>query len=415
MYRLTLRLLAALCLLTTFWPVLRIQDVTYFDWLAPVIVLLALAYTPKERGAPFSAYALATFGIALLTLAGVISVAPSGDSIQHILKVWKLAVALSGIVGLAYVLENRRILSITEALVLLCLSASANSVVCILQGQFGILTSIMPKDLAHVEAWTRMSGLAEHPIESGIASCFGVVIALGLGMQTRQWWIFLPLMAVGIYSLTESASLTAVFALVIAFTSVALYAKAYKALVLGFIVAMCGLALASALDAHRLTDRLEALSHSQGNYSTVQSREMQWARSLDMIGPGTLLFGNGFSELDLPFRMEIHNGLIASVFHFGLLGLAGQCLLIGFFAVRLHHKASRTFKSILLGVLLIFAFSYLTGPALSRRSLWVTPLILGAYLTTVADRSPIRSRRIGGAPDFSGKGELAVMDDQVRD
>jgi O-antigen ligase len=412
MYRLTLRLLAALCLLCTFWPVLRFHDITYFDWLAPVTVLLALGYLPKERGAPFGSYALATSGMALLALAGIISVAPSGDSIQHIMKVIKLTVAISGIIGLAYVLENRKILSITEALFLLCLSATVSSVVCILQGQFGMLTSIMPKDFSHVQSWTRMSGLTEHPIEAGIASCFGVIIALGLGMYTRRWWIFVPLMGLGLYSLTESASLTAVFALVIAFASVALYARAYKALVLGFIVAICGLVLASAVDAHRLTDRLASFSHSGGNYGTVQSREIQWKRALDMIDAGTLLYGNGYSELDLPFNMEIHNGLIASVFHFGLMGLAGQCLLIAFFAVRLRHNVPQKLKSILLGVLLIFCFSYLTGPALSRRSLWVTPFILGAYLTTSDERAPARLKRSTAADRFREKSVLTAANNK---
>lgn len=408
MYRQTLRLLAALSLLCTFWPVLRFQDVTYFDWLAPVTVLLALGYLPKERGAPFSSYALATIGMGLLALAGIISVAPSGDSIQHIMKVVKLSVAISGIIGLAYVLENRKLLSITEALLLLCLSATASSVVCILQGKFGILTKIMPRDLAQVQSWTRMSGLTEHPIEAGIASCFGIIIALGLGMYTHRWWIYVPLMAVGVYSLTESASLTAVFALVIAFGCVALYARAYKALVVGVIVAICGLALASALDAHRLTDRLESFSHSGGNYGTVQSRQIQWARALDMIDAGTLLYGNGYSELDLPFHMEIHNGLIASLFHFGLMGLAGQCLLIAFFAVRMRHKVPRQLKSILLGILLIFCFSYLTGPALSRRSLWVTPFILGAYLTRIEEREPAGLKRKAAGNHFDDKRALTA-------
>jgi hypothetical protein len=410
MYRHFLKLLSAICLLFTFWPVLRFHNITIFDWLTPILILCALPYAPKERGAPFSAFALATSGIAVLSLAGIISVGSSYDSNEHILQVFKLVFALSGIVGLAYVLENRKILTVAEALSLLCLSATVSSAVCILQGQFGMLTDLMPKAEGQiggrVEAWTRMTGLTEWPIEAGNVSDFGIIIGLGLALYTRKWFFYLPLVAIGLYSMTDSASLTAFFALIVAFGMMCLHAKAYKAVVLGIAVGICGLALASMLDARRLTERLQSFSQSQGNYATVQSREMQWAKSLEMIGPRTLLVGNGYSALDLPFNMEIHNGVIASVFHFGILGLVAQSLLIAFFAVRLRQEAPRTLKSILLGCLIIFAFAYLTGPALSRRSLWVTPMVLGAYLTTLKAIAPSRSRRAIGGLNLRSKREL---------
>lgn len=400
MYLWLLRALAAACLLCTFWPVLRFHDVTYFDWLAPVTVVLGLAYTPAERGAPLSAYSLAIGGILLLLLAGIISVAPSGDSIQHLAKLIKLTVALSGILGLAYLLANRRLLSSTEALTLLCLSASANSMVCILQGRFGMFTHLIPAESGRIEAWSRMTGLTEHPIESGVASCFGIILAIGLGMQKRAWWIFFPLVLIGLVSLTESASLTAVFALGVAFLAAGIFARAYRTLIAGAAVAVAGLVVAFALNAHRLTDRLEQLSRSQGNYSTVRSREMQWASAIDGISPQTILFGNGYSELDLPFHMEIHNGVLASLFHFGLLGLAGQCLLIAFFTVPLGRPAPAYLRYMLLGIVVMFLFSYLTGPALSRRSLWVTPFVLGAYLT-VSRQPDGRKRQLSVAPPDS--------------
>lgn len=408
MYRVVLRLLSASCLLYTFWPVFRINDVTLFDWLAPIVIVLALPYAPKERGVAFSSFALAVAGIALLALGGVISVAPSLDSYEHIRKVFKLVVALSATVGLAYVLENRKILSVNEALTLLCISATVNSAVCILQGQFHLFTGLIPKELAPtgIETWTRMTGLTEWPIEAGQVSDFGVFMALGMVLHTRRWYVFLPLMAINLYSLTESASLTAAFALVIAFAAMGLYAKAYKAIVLGIVIAVCGIALAAAMDARRLTSRLETFFQSQGSYSTVESRELQWTQSIEMIRPSTLFVGNGYSELDLPYKMEIHNGLIAAVFHFGILGLIGQCLLIGYFLVRLRHEAPRPLKSILLGCCIVFAFSYLTGPALSRRALWVTPVILGAYLTTLPQAAAVRARSGAGRAPLRAKREL---------
>jgi hypothetical protein len=394
MYRHILRFLAAICLLSTFWPVLRFHDVTIFDWLAPIVILLALPYAPKERGIPFRSLALATSGVALLALAGIISVGTSYDSYEHIQKVFKLVFALAGIVGLAYVVDNRKILSVSEALSLLFVSASVSSAVCIIQGQFGILTNLLLKAGPRVEEWDRMTGLTEYPIEAGEVSDFGVMIGFGMALHTRKWYFCLPLIAVNLYSLTASASLTAVFVLGAAFIAVCTYAKAYKAMCYGVAIVVCGLMLALFSDARRLTSRLETFSHSQGNYATVQSREMQWAKSLDMITPSTLLVGNGYSTQDLPLNLEIHNGLIAAVFHFGILGLLGQILLIVFFTVRLRHDAPRALKSILVGCLIIFLGAYLTGPGLSRRSHWVTPLILGTYLTTLKIAAPSRVPRV---------------------
>ena len=69
MYRNFLRLLSALCLLFTFWPVFRFSGVTIFDWLTLIVIVFALPYTPKERGAPFSSFRLATYGIVALAFA----------------------------------------------------------------------------------------------------------------------------------------------------------------------------------------------------------------------------------------------------------------------------------------------------------------------------------------------------------
>ena len=408
MYRNFLRLLSAVCLLFTFWPVFRFSGVTIFDWLTLIVIVFALPYTPKERGAPFSSFRLATYGIVALAFAGILSAAPSYDSNEHLQRVIHLTVALAGIIGLAYVLVNRKILTVTEALSVLCLSAAASSAVCILQGQFGILTGLIPDNPGGVKPWTRMVGLTEWPIEAGQVSDFGVIIGMGLAIYTRKSLLFLLPIVVNLYSLSYSASLTAVFALLIAFGLMCLYAKTYKPMLYGAAIFVCGIMLTFVLDARRLTSRLEAFSQSQGNYSTVQTREIQWSKAIDMIGPGTLLIGNGFSTLDLPYKIEIHNGVLASVFHFGILGLTSQVLLIGFFAVRLRENAPRELRSILLGCTVIFMFSYMTGPALSRRSLWVPPLILAGYLTAAKQLDASRYKRAVGGLGLAASPELPV-------
>jgi len=398
MYRTFLRGLAAICLLYTFWPIFRFHGLTIFDCLSPLTVLCALPYRPKDRGAPLGSFILATAGVAGLAFAGIVSVIRSFDSYEHITEVALLIVALGGTVAFVYVLENRRILSAVEALTLLCASSVVCAIVVTLQGKYHMLLSLIPTEpgegAIRPEAWTRFTGLAEHPIETGIVSAYGVVIALGLGMYTRKW--LLPLIAIGldVYSDQYSASLTAIFALTAAVGLMCIYNRAYKALVIcGVIIGIGGLWVVFSSNFGLLGSRLAAFSQSHGDYSTLRSREEQWAATLDMIEPATLLVGNGFSTMDLPLNRPIHDTLIAAVYHFGLLGLASQILLLAFFMVRLRHHAPTALRSILLGVIIIFTFSYLTGPGLSRRSLWAPPLLLGAYLTTrkQATTSPLQA------------------------
>jgi len=238
-----------------------------------------------------------------------------------------------------------------------------------------------------------MSGLAEGPIEAGEVADFGVIIGIGLAMYTRRWLLLLPLIAIDLYSFTESASLTALIALLLAFCALCLHAKAHRLLCYGIAISIAVATLASALDARRLTERVGSLLKSENNYVSIQSRELQWEKSLELIEPQTLLIGNGYATADLPYHLDIHNGIIASIFHFGILGLIGQGLLIAFFLTRLGHDAPLALKSTLLGCLVIFALAYMTGPALSRRSLWVAPMILGGYLTALKIPPALRFER----------------------
>jgi hypothetical protein len=367
--------------------------------------MCAIPYAPKEKGASLSGFRLACAGIAVLGLGGIVSVGSSYDPYEHLSKVIKLAIALSGIVGLTYVLANRKIVTLTAALTVLCVSATTSSAICLLQGKFHILTGLIPKDLLPkgVMAWSRMTGLAEGPIEAGEVADFGTIIAIGLAIYTRRWILLLPLIAINLYSFTESASLTALLALIVAFGALCAYAKTYKLMIYGIAVSIAVAVLASALDARRLTGRIDSLLRSENNYVTIQSRELQWKKSIELIEPRTLLIGNGYATADLPYHLDIHNGMIASIFHFGILGLIGQCLLIAFFLTRLGHTAPLALKSTLLGCLVIFALAYMTGPALSRRSLWVAPMILSAYLTTL--RTPPAFRHQSGAHELGATGK----------
>jgi hypothetical protein len=382
MYRQGLRVAAAICLMSTFWSGIRVFDISIFEWLALLVIPCVWIHRPKEEGVPLASFKLAGCGLALLAFAGIISSQSSFDPNEHVLKVVKLIGAFALMIGLAYVLANRKIFNIVEALYLLCLSAAACSLVAILQGQLGILTGLIPRSGA-VEDWTRMTGLAEHPIETGIIAAYGIAIGLGLGLHIRKWRMLFFLIAIDVYSMRYSASLTAVFAFLIASVVLCLHAKAYKLLFLGGATGALVTAAVMAVspgDSGLLQSRLMSLYESQGNYQTVQSRQMQLRKAIDLIAPDTLAVGNGYSSSDLPYKMEIHNGLVASVFHFGLLGLVSQCFLVGFFVAKLRGDAPRPLKRILLGCIVVFILPYLSGPPQARPSLWAPVILLGAYL-----------------------------------
>jgi hypothetical protein len=388
MYLSFLRAIGAFCILSTFWSTIRLFDVSIFEWLAPGVILLALPYAVEKQGTSFSSLRLAVFGLLLLGLAGIVSAPGSYEPSEHLLKVIKLVGAFGMVIGVSYILANRKIFSVIEILYLLAFSAAACSAVAVLQGRGGILIGLIHRSGGagvSITSWARMTGLAEHPIEAGLVAAYGVVISLGLGIATRKWLVLLPLIAIDIYSMRYSASLTAVFAFLLASMTMCIFARAYSVLLSGVAAGALVMSMAMAFSGDALgllTSRVAALYEAQGNYVTVQSREMQLEKAIDLIDAKTLAVGNGYSAVDLPNNMEIHNGIVASVFHFGLLGFISQCLLIFFFVSRLGHDASRPLKSILVGCVVVFALSYLSGPPQARPSLWAPLIFLGAFLTT---------------------------------
>jgi hypothetical protein len=230
-----------------------------------------------------------------------------------------------------------------------------------------------------------MTGLAEHPIEAGVVSSYGFIIGLGLALHTRKWRAALPMIAINAYSMRYSASLTAVFGFALASLTLCLYTKSFKVLFSGFAIGALTVAAVLTLSTGTsglLQQRLMGLYENQGNYETVQLRAMQLNKAIDMIDVRTLAVGNGYSEGDLPLHMDIHNGLVASVFHFGLLGLISQCLLIGFFVAKLANDAPRPLKGILIGCIIVFSLTYISGPPQARPTLWVPVILLGGYLGT---------------------------------
>jgi hypothetical protein len=129
-----------------------------------------------------------------------------------------------------------------------------------------------------------------------------------------------------------------------------------------------------------LQNRLQHLVSDQGDYESVRSRQTQLEHTFALITARTVFAGNGYSVADLPDGRDVHDSLLAALFHFGILGLASQCCLVWFFAGRMWADMPRGLKGILVGCVIVFGAAYLTGPTLSRRSVWIPMFVMGAYL-----------------------------------
>jgi hypothetical protein len=120
MYRKFLRFTGVLCLLSSSWSVLKLFDISIFEWLTLLFVPGALLHSPSEEGILLGSFKLAGAGLALLAIAGIISSPSSFDAVEHILKVSKLLAAFALIIGLSYAVANRIIYNTVEVLYLLC-------------------------------------------------------------------------------------------------------------------------------------------------------------------------------------------------------------------------------------------------------------------------------------------------------
>jgi hypothetical protein len=376
MYRHILRAMAAFALVVSFWSVLRVGGLAIFDWSAWLVVGAALPYRVQDRALSFSKFELPAAGIWLLAVGGVLSFFSASDVLEHLLKVFALLLAFCMMLAFVYVLASKKIFNFAEALSLIVASGAISSAVVILQGRFGILTSLVPDTPYGVQAWSRLT------IEAGTTSALTVVIALGLAIRSRRWLLYLLPVLLGVYSLKYSASLTANLALVVGICAVCLYSRAYSVLLVCIVggSAVMSIALATGAAGTLLQNRLQHLVSDQGNYESVRSRQTQLEHTFALINAKTIFAGNGYSVGDLPEGRDVHDSLLAALFHFGILGLASQCCLVWFFVGKIRADMPREVKGILVGCVIVFGAAYLTGPTLSRRSVWIPMFVMGAYL-----------------------------------
>jgi hypothetical protein len=139
--------------------------------------------------------------------------------------------------------------------------------------------------------------------------------------------------------------------------------------------------LLSGAESGPLAQRLNLFNKQGSNYTTLILREKQWSKSISLMDNSTIFLGNGYALRDLPYKVDIHNGLIASLFHFGAIGMLSQIFFILYFLIRIKCLHPPILKGIMIGCVIIFMIVIMTGPTLSRRSIWMPVLLVAAYLS----------------------------------
>ena len=141
-----------------------------------------------------------------------------------------------------------------------------------------------------------------------------------------------------------------------------------------------------------LGKRIEKIMVSGMEYETIKTRESQWSEAINRMDFFTIALGRGYSRHDLPNNLDIHNGIIASIYHFGLIGLLSQLMFFCFFSLGLRGEITRKDKGLYLAIFFVFFIAYMTGPPFSRRTLWMPIMIISSYLNASCKNNKKRKR-----------------------
>ena len=387
-YSRPLFVLLCIALGLSYFSTIRFFDITIFDiFVVPTLGLLFL-FTSKFRSQNSSHTSILYFGLILFLCAALISAFQATDPGDHMGRVVKLLLAFTALLLLCLMVSKTPAANSGTILASLCLAGALHSVICILQGQFGILTGLLVQR-GPIEAWTRFTGLAEHPIEAGYISAYSTICALTLIQGSRTTALYSALIAINLFSMKYSGSFTAFFGLTGGFLVATIILRSSKIALVGFTaicVAVPLILMFSGSDSF-FVHRIEMLLEQGAHYQTLDSRMNQWAFTLKKIfyDEDIVLFGKGYSAADLPGG-EIHNGLLASLYHFGLVGLVSQLVTILYFVLAAFRIQDRRIKAALLGCTVVFLAGYMTGPAFFRRSLWVPILTIASLPATLPEK-----------------------------
>ncbi|WP_156799855.1 hypothetical protein [Novosphingobium resinovorum] len=344
----------------------------------------------------------------LMMMATLLSSLVATDLESNLFKGFFVGITLALTALNIYFIFAGRIIAPKLAFEALVLSATLHSLCVIAQGQFGLFLQLSSQEW---QGWSRATGLAEHPIEAGMSTAVGILCAVHLLFDNpgtaRRFLLLVAATAICLISLTYSASLTAGFGLLTALLIQALVARRAHWLfgVVPALLLVLSVVLPYISDS-QLGNRLSTLAQTGGNYGTVQSRSKQIVLAISKIDAPSALIGKSFDMQTTPMGMEIHNGFVAALYYFGLLGFISQLMLIVFSIRRATHQRWLALKGTFFGILIVFATGYLTGPGLSRRSVWV-PILLVAAMPVVTPPLRLPQRR-GRGRGFGNAAEIQV-------
>lgn len=316
---------------------------------------------------------------------------------EHMTRGMSVFVALSNILLFSYLNAKMGVLKLANLTKILALATTVTSLVTLIQATTGSLR-FLSANYYIVNTDPRDVGLTEHPIEAGAMGSYGVVLCLVIIILARKR-LTLRLLGLGGLALNMAAviaasSLTAFFALLASLVALLAVNKSYKlmaALVLASFVILPYVVVL--LQGSLIFTKIEDLLYAGESFTTVVTRTDQIAQTINSFTLSNVLTGQGYSELELPTGIEIHNTPLAAVFHYGILGLFAQLLIIGFVIRTIVTAQSKSMRALLFALLLIFLGNYLTGPAISRRSVWVPLLTLSMAVAIRAPQAVAKRRQ----------------------
>lgn len=380
-------------LLISFWSTLRIGSLAIFDLFSPVCVLLCLLVNRPMQQA--NARDLRVYvGIQIIFTVGVlVSAFGTFDIEEHVAKSFAIVSGMAIMFILLNIAVGKSIIKYRSAILALILSSTACSFFVILQGKFFLFRELNERLIKDDVGVIRPAGLAEHPIEAGAITSFGVLLcihfllSIQIDRSVREPGIALKalvILALGLnfWSLAYSASLTASFGLVAGIITLFVIGRRTKVLFALGIPAIIAIAPIALNPDTLLGDRLGQLLVSGDDYTTVQSRQNQIADTIDAIDLRTFFIGRGYSQRSLVGGLEIHNAFLAALYHFGIIGLMSQIFLIYFILKKVFAGYPARQRAILGGVFLVFLSLFLTGPVFARRSNWIAVVVLATYMPT---------------------------------
>lgn len=386
-----------LTLLALIGPSWRIGIVAVFDVMALLFVMLMPFIAPTVWRRSLWRVRHLLLGVALLFFGVATSFFQTDDQSEHIFRSTNLIVSVATMwLFSAYAGE----LPLMKSLLILLAVLTVGSASVILDG--ALYGPIQVDDISRQVGWMEHSG------EAGYVAAYGVILGAWLWMGTRSKVVIVAIL-INLMSIRYSASMTSVASVGVGLIAISfMYRKIIPTIgilsgIVGAIIFIPG--ISDSLLIRRVVDAFFAGSE----YDTVDSRLTQIYDTVGLIFDNfvTLFTGRGISQAEIfgVGGLEIHNTLLASIYHFGLFGAASYVVMFVYLLRPMFIKGlNRSDRALSLGMWVVFAAAIISSPGLSRRTLWVPIILITVSLLQEKNRRFLTkpsARQINGNDDHS--------------